>query len=93
LENVDSVAFSGIENCRSKRASEDSAGVKIDAVWTDVGFAARKRRVTMDNEPAVVVRRGKEWLTNPKEVAASLLVERDAWANAGVDEKALSVVV
>src|SRR6202035_2066810 len=84
-------AFSQNQNRRAldRDARESSrsprSGVDVDAVMPDIGM--RNRRMTMNDEVPVVLRRVEELMTNPKQVMEILLLDRGIGADAGVNEQ------
>lgn len=68
---------------RSPRASVD-----VDAIVSNV--RVRHRCMSVHNESSVVLRRIKELVADPDQVVGILMLERNAWTNAGVHEQEIA---
>ena len=66
------------------------AGVDIDSIVTNVGM--RDRRVAVNDKFSVVVCRIQKFVTDPKQIRAILLINRDVGTDAGVDEQEIATM-
>jgi len=93
LEKPDRIAISAREGGGRERAAEHRGGVEVQAVAAPIRHAARLRRVTVDDQTAVITQVGEEWLADPDQVVVALPIERLVRIDSGMDEKPLAVVV
>jgi hypothetical protein len=63
-------------------------GIDIDAVPENFGML--HGRVAMDDNFAVILRRVEEFVANPKQIFGPLLLDRDAWLYARMDEQEIA---
>src|SRR4051812_5980163 len=85
LQNQNRRAFDGDAG---ERARPPRARVDVHSVPPDVGM--RHRRVTVNDEFAVVLRRVEELTANPKQIVEVLLLNRDARAYPRVHEQEIA---
>ena len=64
--------------------------IDIDPVVTNVGMS--DRGVTVHDEFPVVLRRIQEFVTNPEQIHAVLLLQGDGGADAGMDEQEIATM-
>lgn len=93
LEQLDRRPLVLAEDSGSEWPAEYCARVEIEPVQVDVRLAVAERGMSVNDQSAMIVRGGEERLPDPKQITASLLLERNAWTNTRVDEEALAVVM
>src|SRR5580692_5384553 len=76
LQNQNRCAF---DRCAGESSRSPRAGVDVHSVLPDVGM--RHRRMAVDDEFAVVLRRVEKFMTNPEQIVEVLLLDRDSRAN------------
>src|SRR4051812_24268682 len=88
LASVNEAAFASVDH--ESRQNARGIGARIDSDSVRPLFDIRRDRVSMDDDKAVIRLIEQERLANPPEVRLILLLERNAGADAGMDEEIIA---
>src|ERR1044071_1550125 len=83
------ILLAAFEHQRRQHARGERAGVDADAVGLDLRLP--RDRVPVDDDLAEILLAAEELLADPEHVLVGLVVERDAGADAGVDEEEVAL--
>src|SRR5580704_7502034 len=93
LQKPDRLRLRAVEHRRRQRAAEHGAGVEVQPIAAQFGYAIRQRRVAVHDQAAVVAAMRQERFSDPQQVEVVLRVEWRRGIDAGMDEKAPAIVV